>query len=140
MYSEHMERNTFTIGELAKQASINIQTIRYYERRNLVWPSERSSSGYRFYTSEELKRILFIKNAQDLGFTLKEIQELLSLRNRTQQSCSAVQKKAEKKLEDIRSKMHVLKKMERVLVGLVSDCTNRSLSSSCPFLKKIEET
>jgi Hg(II)-responsive transcriptional regulator len=134
-----MEQNTFTIGELAKQAKLNTQTIRYYERRRLLLPSERSASGYRFYTSAELKRILFIKNAQDLGFTLKEIQELLSLRTKSSLSCGSVQKKAEKKLEDIRDKMRALNKMERVLVELVSDCKSKNLSSSCPILDKMED-
>lgn len=135
-----MEQSTFTIGELAKQANINAQTIRYYERRKLVWPNRRSTAGYRFYTSAELKRVLFIKNAQDLGFTLQEIQDLLSLRNKAPQSCANVQKKAEKKLEGIREKMRSLKKMERVLVELVSDCKNRSLNSQCPILEKMEDT
>lgn len=134
-----MSQNTFTIGELAKQAKLNAQTIRYYERRRLLLPSDRSASGYRFYTSAELKRILFIKNAQALGFTLKEIQELLNLRNKSTQSCDSVQKKAEKKLEDIRDKMRALKKMERVLLELVSDCKNKSITSPCPILDKMEE-
>lgn len=134
-----MSRDNFTIGQLAKQAKLNTQTIRYYERRRLLLPSERSESGYRFYTSAELRRILFIKNAQDLGFTLKEIQELLNLRNKASQSCAGVQKKAEKKLEDIRDKMRALKKMERVLVELVSDCKSKSVSSSCPILDKMED-
>ena len=134
-----MKQKTFTIGKLAKQANVNAQTIRYYERRRLLWPSERSTSGYRFYTAAELKRILFIRNAQDLGFTLEEIQELLNLRNKATQNCGSVQRKAEKKLEDIRDKMRALKKMERVLVELVSDCKSKSVTSPCPILDKMED-
>lgn len=140
MYFEGMEQTTFTIGELAKQANINAQTIRYYERRKLVWPNRRSTAGYRFYTSAELKRVLFIRNAQDLGFTLKEIQELLSLRSKASLNCANAQKKAEKKLEGIREKMRSLKKMERVLVALVSDCESKSPNSLCPILEKMEDT
>lgn len=135
-----MNCDDFTIGELAKRAKINVQTIRYYERRRLVWPSNRSDSGYRLYTNAELKRVLFIKNAQDLGFTLKEIQDLLNLRAKSSQSCSTVRKKAEAKLANIRSKMLSLRDMERVLVELVADCKSNNPTSSCPMIDKMEDT
>lgn len=133
-----MSSNHFTIGELAKRANVNSQTIRYYERRKLLQPSERSASGYRFYSVLELKQILFIKYAQDIGFTLKEIRELLILRKRGNESCSEVQKKSEEKLKDVRRKIQLLKRMESALVGLISDCSKRSVSA-CPFLERIEE-
>lgn len=135
-----MSQDNFTIGELAKKAKINVQTVRYYERRRLVWPSKRSDAGYRFYTASELKRVLFIKKAQDLGFTLKEIQDLLNLRARSTQSCQAVQMKAEVKLADVRGKIRSLREMERVLVELVSDCERNNPTSSCPMLEKMEDT
>jgi Hg(II)-responsive transcriptional regulator len=139
VYIHLMARENFTIGELAKRAGINAQTVRYYERRRMMSPNSRSAAGYRFYTSAELKRVLFIKNAQELGFTLKEIQELLDLRTRSSRSCTTVRKRAEAKLKSVQSRIATLQMLERVLLGLVSDCERRSASSACPIIDRIEE-
>ena len=82
-----------TIGQLARIVGVNVQTVRYYERLNLLAPSARRPSGYRLYSHEEERRLRFIKNAQALGFTLREIAELLALRVGSTARCGDVQKK-----------------------------------------------
>jgi MerR family mercuric resistance operon transcriptional regulator/MerR family gold-responsive transcriptional activator of gol and ges genes len=90
--------STLTIGKLAKAAGVNIQTIRYYERRKLLWAKAKNQSGYRLYNDESLRKLRFIKNAQMLGFTLREIDELLNLRTTSVAGCKNVQGKAQTKL------------------------------------------
>lgn len=90
-----------TIGQLAKAVGVNIQTVRYYERLRLLAPSARKPSGYRIYSEDEEWRLRFIRNAQTLGFTLHELEELLDLRVSSKDRCSAVQQKAESKLRHV---------------------------------------
>jgi MerR family transcriptional regulator, copper efflux regulator len=90
-----------TIGQLAKQVGVNIETLRYYERRHLLAPSARRPSRYRVYGPAELHRLRFIKNAQALGFTLDEIAQVLELRVATVAGCTGVRRKAEDKLEQV---------------------------------------
>src|SRR6185295_11011055 len=87
-----------TIGKLAKAGGVNIQTIRYYERRKLLRPKAKRPSGYRLYDAASLSRLHFIKNAQALGFTLHEVGELLNLRVNSSAQCRDVQRKAQAKL------------------------------------------
>ena len=91
-----------TIGQLAKTASVNVQTIRYYERRNLFQRTDRKASGYRVYGDDALRRLRFIKNAQALGFTLREVKDLLNLRTSSVARCGAIQVKAQVKHEEPR--------------------------------------
>lgn len=128
----------FTIGQLAKAAKINIQTIRFYERQGILKPLDRLDSGYRVYNEESLKRLTFILHAKELGFSLNEIQDLLKLRIRTVEGCDKVRVKAQKKLADIQIKILHLKKLESTLKGLVSDCENRKVSNCCPIIEKME--
>jgi len=127
-----------TIGQLAKAAQVNIQTIRFYEREGILKPSNRLDSGYRVYNDESLKRLHFIRHAKDLGFSLDEIQDLLALRVRSVGRCNQVRTKAEAKLKDVQSKVAHLKKLERTLKKLISDCENRVVSECCPILDKME--
>ncbi len=128
-----------TIGKLAKRADVNIETIRYYERRGLIPKPRRRESGYREYSDETAKRILFIKRAKDLGFSLKEINELLSLKLDPGTSCSEVRKKAEMKLEDIESKIKTLRKMKKALVNLTNSCSGSGPVKECPILEALEK-
>ncbi len=130
---------TLTIGKLAKRADVNIETIRYYERRGLIPKPRRRESGYREYSDETAKRILFIKRAKDLGFSLKEINELLSLKLDPGTSCSEVRKKAEMKLEDIESKIKTLRKMKKALVNLTNSCSGSGPVRECPILEALEK-
>ena len=127
-----------TIGRVATQAGVNIQTIRYYERRGLLIPDGRRESGYRFYDEEAIRKLRFIKNAQELGFTLREISGLLRLRVSHRARCGDVKRKAEAKLRDVRAKIAGLKAMDRVLRNLVKTCRNQATTEHCPILKSMD--
>lgn len=129
---------TITIGQLAKAAKVNIQTVRFYERQGILKPVNRTDSGYRVYDKESLRRLNFILQAKELGFSLKEINDLLVLRVRSVQTCDRVRKKAQEKLTDIQGKISQLKKMEKTLKELVGNCKNRVVSDQCPILDKME--
>ncbi|MBN22433.1 MAG: hypothetical protein CL678_14210 [Bdellovibrionaceae bacterium] len=128
----------YTAGRLAKAAGVNIQTVRFYDREGILVPKSRTDAGYRLYDQEGLKRLSFIQQAKDLGFTLAEIKELLGLRIRSVQCCDRVQKKTEKKLEDIQTKIRQLKKLEKTLKQLVQNCKDRVISDQCPILERME--
>lgn len=127
-----------TIGKVATQAGVNIQTVRYYERRGLLNPDGRRDSGYRLYTDEAVRKIQFIKNAQALGFTLREIMQLLRLKVSDTARCGDVKRKAEAKLKDIRAKMEGLKALEKTLADLVRTCRSGATTDRCPVLKSLE--
>lgn len=93
-----------TIGQLAKVAGVNVQTVRYYERRNVIQPTDRMPSGYRLYGNDVLRRLRFIKNAQAVGFTLREVGELLDLQVSSTARCGDVQRRAEAKLTQVKAK------------------------------------
>ena len=129
---------TLTRGELAKRSRVNIETLRYYEKRNLIDPPRRSEAGYRLYTPADILRIRFIKNAQKLGFTLKEIRELLKLRIKINSSCDSVLKKAEHKRAEIMVKIKDLQSMTRTLDQLIHKCEQSIPPEYCPILESFE--
>jgi len=129
---------TLTRGKLAKRSGVNIETLRYYEKRNLIDPPRRSEAGYRLYTPADILRIRFIKNAQKLGFTLKEIRELLKLRIKVNTSCDSVLKKAEHKRTEIMVKIKDLKSMKRALDQLIHKCEQSIPTEDCPILESFE--
>lgn len=128
----------FTIGQLARMGGVNVQTVRFYERQGILEPILRKESGYRLYNADSLKRLHFIRQAKDLGFSLKEIQSLLTLRVRTASRCDQVRQKAQEKLHGVREKIKHLQNLERNLKRLVRDCKRRVISDSCPILEKME--
>lgn len=132
-----MERE-LTIGRVAKKAGVNIQTVRYYERRKLVQPSRYRDSGYRLYTEEAVRKILFIKNAQALGFSLAEIGSLLRLRAGKSVRCDDIRRKAETHRQDVRERIHRLESIERILGELIRTCQRRGKSDDCPILRSLE--
>jgi Hg(II)-responsive transcriptional regulator len=129
---------TLTIGKLAKKANVNIETIRYYERRALIPKPNRRASGYREYSEDTVRRIQFIKHAKELGFSLKEIHELLSLRLNSKTPCSKVKKRAEVKIADIEEKVKTLQRMKRALVKLTKACSGKGPVMKCPILEALE--
>ena len=131
--------STLTIGKLAKAGGVNIQTIRYYERRKLLRSKAKSPSGYRFYDDESLRKLRFIKNAQTLGFTLQEIGELLHLRTTSTASCSGVQGKAQAKLMQVKEKVRELQSLARTLHGLIQTCRAGQPAHGCPILTSLEK-
>lgn len=127
-----------TIGQLAKTADVNIQTVHYYERLRLLAAEERMPSGYRMYTKHSVRRLGFIKRAQRLGFTLKEIQELLNLRVRTTTRCTDVRRSAQRKLKEVKSKVEDLKALARSLERLIETCRSDQSTDRCSILKSME--
>jgi len=129
---------SLTIGQLAKEAKVNVETVRYYERRGFMPEPPRRESGYRQYSQDSVARIRFIKRAQELGFSLKEISELLSLRIDPDTTCGDIKKRAELKVTDIRGKIRTLQGMKRALAKLVSSCRGRGPTSECPILEMLD--
>jgi len=127
------------IGELAKAAGVGVETIRYYERRGLLAPPPRRASGYRQYPPMTVRRVRFIRRAQTLGFTLKEIEELLALRVDDERSCADVRALARAKLEDIERRVAELQQMGRALAQVAHRCRGRGPTSECPILEVLDE-
>lgn len=128
-----------TIGKLAKEVGVNIETVRYYERRKLLMPTDRTPSGYRLYDGDALTRMRFIKNAQALGFTLQEIAELLNLRANSAARCGEVQRKAQTKLKQVEHKIRDLQALARPLRDLIQTCQTGQPTDRCPILKTFEK-
>jgi MerR family mercuric resistance operon transcriptional regulator len=133
------EMETLTIGQLAKKADVHIETIRYYERKGLIPEPRRRESGYREYSDETANRILFIKRAKDLGFSLMEVDELLSLKISPGTTCSDVKSKAEEKIADIEGKIKTLQRMKKALVKVTKTCSGAGPASECPILEALEK-
>src|SRR5438445_6235065 len=128
-----------TIGQVADAADVNIQTIRYYERRGLFPTPRRTPAGYRQYADDAVARLRFIKHAQELGFSLEEIQELLGLRVRHGAACDAVERKTRRKIEVVRQRIRDLKRMKRTLERLAAACAVRRPTAECPILDVLED-
>jgi MerR family mercuric resistance operon transcriptional regulator len=128
-----------TIGRVAGEAGVSVQTVRYYERRGLIPRPPRRASGYRIYPEDTVRLIRFIRHAKELGFSLGEISELLSLRLSPEAPCSEVKKRARAKLEDIEGKMTTLGRMKRALEKLERECTGRGPVTECPILEALEK-
>ena len=120
-----------TIGKLAKKANVTIETIRYYQRRGLLFEPEKPAHGYRQYSVDVITRIRFIKHAQQCGFTLKEISELLFLDSG---HCQDVQKMAEQKSQQINQQIKDLIALKNVLDSLVEGCQKSPSTESCSFI------
>lgn len=133
------KKELMLIGEIAKEADISIQALRYYEKRNIIKPQSRSVAGYRLYNEETVKTVGFIKHAQELGFPLKEIKELLELRSSSANiQCQRVRKRAKNRLEDVQEKLKFLKKTEKTLKKIIKDCEENKESPSCPIIESME--
>jgi len=128
-----------TIGQEASAADVNIQTIRYYERRCLFPSPRRTPAGYRTFGTDAVRRLRFIKQAQALGFSLKEIRELLRLRVDPRRSCGDVRARAEAKLADIDEKIRGLDAMKKTLARFIAACSGRGPVSACPILEALDE-
>lgn len=128
------------IGTLAKRAGVGIDTVRYYERNGLLAPKGRLPSGYRRYGAVEVSRLRFIRRAQGLGFTLKEIRELLSLsRGR---DLARVKRAAQQKLAAVEQRIADLERVHKALGSLISACPGHGRAADCPILNALgaEET
>jgi len=130
-----MTTPTLTIGKLATAAGVNVETIRYYQRLKLIIEPAKPAQGYRHYPAEYVLRVRFIKRAQQLGFTLKEIQELLELGDG---QCQQVQQLAQVKLKKIRERITDLTAMHNALDSLLAQCqTNGADDAHCVLIESI---
>lgn len=128
-------KEALTIGKLAKASEVNIETIRFYEKKGLLKQPKKLGT-FRSYPLEYIARIKFIKRSQELGFTLKEAKELLDLKIKNHSKCGDVLSKTEEKINEINQKIKDLKKMKKSLVGLASCCVdNNQPLSDCPILE-----
>lgn len=128
-----------TIGEVARRADVNVETIRYYERRGLLEEPPRTDAGYRQYPASTVRRIRFVKRAQELGFSLREIDELLRLRVEAGAPCRAVLERTREKIADIDGRIADLERMRAALQPLVEACAAESGSSDCVILDHFSE-
>jgi len=129
-----------TIGEAARQAGVGVETIRFYERRGLIeQPLKPRDSGFRTYSPDQLKRIKFIREAQRLGFSLKEIQELLALRADPHADCSMVQQQAVAKLAEVHGKIDQLHRIGSALEALIAVCPGSGSLQACSILDALAE-
>ncbi len=121
------------IGQVAAQAAVNVQTLRYYERRGLIPVTRRQASGYREYDADAVGRVRFIKHAQALGFTLGDIAELLE-----NTACPEVQARAEQAIARIDTKLAELERMRGILTALTVECRRQGRTGDCPILRRID--
>ena len=125
-------------GDVAKQADVNLETIRFYERKGLLPKPPRTASGYRTFSPDMVRRVRFIKRTQDLGFSLREIKEVLALRVDPDTTCADVRRRAEEKIADIEQKVRDLQRMKKALVRLAAACPGRGAMSACPILDNLD--
>jgi len=127
-----------TIGWVAKETGVNVQTVLYYERRGLLPAPSRSASGYRLFNDESVRRIRFIKRAKELGFSLKQIAALLALQGEQDASCTEVSTMAVGHFKDIEQKIHDLERMRVALIPLVNACPGKGPLKACPIMDSLD--
>jgi Zn(II)-responsive transcriptional regulator len=129
----------YKVGEIAKIVGVNVETLRYYEKIKLMpEPKHKEFSRYRIYDDNDLARLTFIKRAKELGFTLKEIKELLALKIESTATCGDVKHFAEIKLKDVEERINDLINIKRVLKKLINQCVCEEVSADeCPILEVI---
>ena len=124
-----------TIGQVARAAGVNVETIRYYQRRGLLDEPEKPLGGHRRYAASVARRVRFVKRAQQLGFTLQEVKGLLLLEDG--QSCRETRLLAQQKLAVIEARMADLNRMRRLLKGLIGECEDGKRPRSCPIITSL---
>lgn len=132
------EDPTLKIGDVARQAELSVDAVRFYEREGLLGRVRRSSAGQRQYDEETVRRLAFVRRATALGFSLAEVKSLLSLRVSSRMPCERVRERALTKLTDIERRIAELQDMRDALARLASSCENGAARGSCPFLDELE--
>ena len=117
------ETQTFTIGGLSKKTGVNIETIRYYEKINVMPKPQRSEGGNRLYDEQQIRRLAFVRRSRELGFSLDEIRELLKLVDENTYTCAEVATLSQKHLDDVKAKIKDLRKIERHMKDMLSQCS-----------------
>ncbi|MDD3765445.1 MAG: Hg(II)-responsive transcriptional regulator [Pseudomonadota bacterium] len=128
---------TYTIGTLAQHAGVHLETIRYYQRRGLVGEPQRPLGGIRRYTESHVRRLRFIRHAQEIGFSLDEVGELLKLEDGAQ--CREARTLGERRLADVRNKLMDLQRIESALAALVDRCASVKGRVRCPLIASLQE-
>lgn len=128
---------TLTIGVLADAAGVNVETIRFYQRKGLMQEPDRPLGGIRHYGEPDLARVRFIKSAQRLGFSLDEVGDLLKLEDGSH--CTEAREQAEHKLADVRTRLTDLTRIERVLADLVERCCATNGNVRCPLIAALQD-
>jgi MerR family transcriptional regulator, copper efflux regulator len=128
------------IGEVAAEAAVNVQTLRYYERVGLLPAPARRASGYRSYDVHTVRRVRFIKRAQELGFTLAEIGDLLGFRERSESACAQVEARASATLDRIAEKIRDLESIRSALSEYVNSCRRQQPLGECPLLRALDRS
>ena len=131
----HTPPGSVTISVLAKRAGVNVETIRFYQRKRLMPEPRRPQGGIRRYGEAELARLRFIRSAQNLGFSLDEIAELLKLEDGTR--CGEARRLAEVRLRDVRVRLSDLRRIESALSALVARCSSARGSVKCPLISSL---
>ncbi len=131
---------SLTIGKVAREAGVNVETVRYYERRRLIERPSTRRGAYRVYPSETVGRIRSIKRAQRLGFSLDEIKELLAMRSDARARCADVRVQAERKMAEIDEKVKALRAVRKSLAKLSDACRRELPVTECPILKNLSES
>lgn len=126
--------NNLTIGKVAKSTGYGIETVRFYEREGLIGPAERTDSNYRVYKEEDVDRLNFVRHAKDLGFTLKEIRELLAFKQDPSARKEDVKRQTELKIAEIDRKIRDLSRIRDILASLDDCCDGHGPASECPIL------
>ena len=130
----------YTIGKLAALSKVSADTLRYYEREQLLQPRGKSASGYRLYDGEAARRVQFIRHAQECGFTLAEIRNLLALRGRNSTCCDDVRRVAIERKLQLESKIRSMKTMSTSLDRLIAACDQGGVPvEACPILIGLEQ-
>lgn len=130
---------SFTIGEVARRAEVGIDTVRYYERNHLLPDPPRRLSGYREYDRDDVRRLRFIRRAKDLGFTLAEIRELLTLSTDRERGVRGVKARAEARLAEVELRVRELQQIRRGLKRLIAACPGHGPLDNCPILAALGE-
>jgi MerR family copper efflux transcriptional regulator len=128
-----------SIGQVAKQTGVTVETLRFYEKQGLIETPRRTGSGYRQYPQATLKRVRFIQNAKEVGFTLKDIAELLALRQEPGTSCPDIKLRASLKIEEVEQKIRDLSRIREALARMIVKCSSEGPVSQCPILEELDE-
>ncbi|MBI3821318.1 MAG: MerR family DNA-binding protein [Planctomycetes bacterium] len=128
-----------TIGQVARSAGVGVETVRFYERQGLLQEPARKESGYRQFTPDVVARLRFIKRAKELGFTLKEIKELLALRVDPETTCAEVRERARAKIAGVETKIVELQRIKKALGKLTTSCRGSGPTSECPILDALDK-
>ena len=134
----HEPSQSLTIGAFAKAAGVNVETVRFYQRKGLLAEPDRPIGSVRKYGANAVARVRFIKSAQKLGFSLQEVGQLLTLEDGTH--CEEAAEMASLRLEDVRAKLDDLSRIESVLSGLLSQCRSSGDSVSCPLIASLRRS